>query len=163
MVLEYRKECGSSDVVQSLCEPQFNENIGVNGHSVSSQFLQGNGLLGAINQRPLSYTHLLQTKGESKNEEIVRARTTWREKKHSAKPFPSWVIITTFFQKHFRIITRIISQYMSRSINLKPIVFPPGEEYWNENRVQISVAWHCWDWSYMGASSKADIAQESWK
>ncbi|KAG6389904.1 hypothetical protein SASPL_151379 [Salvia splendens] len=89
IVLEYRKECGSSDVVQSLCEPQFNENIGLNGHTVSSQILQGNGLVGAINQKQLSYTHLLQTKGESKNEEIVRGRTTWREKKHSAKLFPS--------------------------------------------------------------------------
>ncbi|KAL1531884.1 palmitoyl-acyl carrier protein thioesterase, chloroplastic-like [Salvia divinorum] len=89
IVLEYRKECGSSDVVQSLCEPRFNQNTGLNGHAVSSQILQGNGLLGALNQRPLSYTHLLQTKGESKNEEIVRARTTWREKKHGAKLFPS--------------------------------------------------------------------------
>ncbi|KAH6827807.1 hypothetical protein C2S53_017166 [Perilla frutescens var. hirtella] len=89
IILEYRRECGSSDVVQSLSEPQpSHKNIGLNGHSVSSQILEGNGLLGSLNQRPFGYTHLLQTKGEFKNEEIVRGKTRWKEKTPSAKPFP---------------------------------------------------------------------------
>ncbi|KAI3467033.1 hypothetical protein Pfo_023696 [Paulownia fortunei] len=97
IILEYRRECGSSDVVQSLCEPQEDgllktgiqqcNHIGLNGHSLSSEILEGNGLLGSSNQGPFSYTHLLQVKGEPKNEEIVRGKTTWK-KKISSIPFP---------------------------------------------------------------------------
>ncbi|CAA2949683.1 palmitoyl-acyl carrier thioesterase, chloroplastic-like [Olea europaea subsp. europaea] len=96
ITLEYRRECGSSDVVQSLCEPQHVEliNAGIqqnnynclNGYSVSSGILEGNGLLRSLNQRPSSYTHLLQIKGDSKNEEIVRGKTAWK-KKVIAAPF----------------------------------------------------------------------------
>ncbi|KAL3501805.1 hypothetical protein ACH5RR_036254 [Cinchona calisaya] len=98
IILEYRRECGSSDVVQSLCEPfneggiienglitdgveQNNKISLLNGYSVSSGITdQGNGLLQSLNPIPSSYTHLLQVKGESKNEEIVRGRTTWKRK-----------------------------------------------------------------------------------
>lgn len=75
-------------MVQSLSEPHSNKNIGLNGHSVSAEILQGNGLLGALKHKPFSYTHLLQTKGENKNEEIVRGKTMWKEKNPGAKPFP---------------------------------------------------------------------------
>lgn len=69
IILEYRKECGSSDIIQSLSEPD-EDNRTINGIQ-------------------LKYTHILQTKGEVKNEEIVRARTTWR-KKHSSMQFPMY-------------------------------------------------------------------------
>lgn len=98
ITLEYRRECGSSDVVQSLSEPQesglteagiqqcndtvLNEQCSL----LCSEIFEGNGWLGSLNQFPFSYTHLLQTKGEKKNEEIVRGKTTWK-KKHSDKPF----------------------------------------------------------------------------
>ncbi|PIN00436.1 Oleoyl-[acyl-carrier-protein] hydrolase [Handroanthus impetiginosus] len=98
MVLEYRRECGSSDVVQSLCDPQQEglletgipkcDHISVNGHKLSAEILEGNGFVGCKNQGPFSYTHLLQVKGESKNEEIVRGKTTWKKKLISI-PFPT--------------------------------------------------------------------------
>ncbi|KAK6921669.1 Acyl-ACP thioesterase [Dillenia turbinata] len=86
ITLEYRRECGSSDTVQSLSQPdedgilnQKDTEISlVNGFSLAPEILEGNGLLGW----PPSFTHLLQVKGEPKNEEIVRGRTTWK-KKHS--------------------------------------------------------------------------------
>ncbi|KAL1806980.1 hypothetical protein DCAR_0832844 [Daucus carota subsp. sativus] len=74
IILEYRKECGSSDIVQSLSEPD--EENRTTDESLRS-----------LNGMQIKYTHLLQTKGEVKNEEIVRGRTTWR-KKHSKMPFP---------------------------------------------------------------------------
>ncbi|CAK9145175.1 unnamed protein product [Ilex paraguariensis] len=90
IVLEYRRECGSSDTVQSLCQPQedgiFNgvqqeNSIGLlNGYSLTPGILEGNGIRGSLYQGPFSYTHLLQIKGDSKNEEIVRGRTTWKAK-----------------------------------------------------------------------------------
>ncbi|KAG8366679.1 hypothetical protein BUALT_Bualt17G0104600 [Buddleja alternifolia] len=74
IVLEYRRECGSSDMVQSLCDPQED-----------GMLKSGNGLLGgSLNQGPFSYTHLLQIKGKPKNEEIVRGKTTWKKR----LPFP---------------------------------------------------------------------------
>ncbi|KAK1380741.1 Acyl-[acyl-carrier-protein] hydrolase [Heracleum sosnowskyi] len=74
IILEYKKECGSSDIVQALSEPdEDNRTI--------------NGSLGSLNGMQLKYTHLLQTKGEVRKEEIVRGRTTWR-KKHFKMPFP---------------------------------------------------------------------------
>ncbi|KAK6134230.1 hypothetical protein DH2020_032035 [Rehmannia glutinosa] len=100
IILEYRRECGSSDVVQSLCQPQehgllkktgiqqCNNHIGLNGNSLSSEIFEVNGLLGSLNQGPYSFTHLLQIKGEHKNEEIVRGKTKWM-KKLSAIPFHS--------------------------------------------------------------------------
>ncbi|XAR72297.1 Oleoyl-[acyl-carrier-protein] hydrolase [Bertholletia excelsa] len=91
LILEYRRECGSSDVVQSLCEPQeeviIKDRIQVlNGFSVAPTILQGNGLLGCFEERQSKYTHLLQVKGEAKSEEIVRGRTSWK-KKLSNMPF----------------------------------------------------------------------------
>ncbi|XP_077242276.1 palmitoyl-acyl carrier protein thioesterase, chloroplastic-like [Tasmannia lanceolata] len=93
IILEYRRECGSSEMVQSLCEPDedsiHEEENDMNlrrRFSLTRQILEGHGLLGSFDKWPLRYTHLLQIKGESKNEEIVRGRTTWR-KKVSTKPF----------------------------------------------------------------------------
>lgn len=91
IVLEYKRECGSSDIVESLCHPAeggmlshgvLNRNVDslINGISLPSEILQGNGLVGSSSERPYEFTHLLQTKGESKNEEIVRGRTTWKKK-----------------------------------------------------------------------------------
>ncbi|KAL3636030.1 hypothetical protein CASFOL_020577 [Castilleja foliolosa] len=62
--IEYRRECGKSDVLQSLCKPQENGQIGMNGNQVL-QF---------------SYNHLLHIKNNTKNGEIVRAKTTWKKK-----------------------------------------------------------------------------------
>jgi hypothetical protein len=91
IILEYRKECGSSDIVQSLCQPdedgilkdglrQNNDISLLNGFSLASEILEGGGLLGSFEKVPLTYTHLLQTEGERQNEEIVRGRTTWNRK-----------------------------------------------------------------------------------
>ncbi|KAJ0971593.1 hypothetical protein J5N97_019552 [Dioscorea zingiberensis] len=60
IILEYRRECGSSDVVESICEPDEDD--------------------GDSKELPTRYTHLLEIKGEEKNEEIVRGRTTWNKK-----------------------------------------------------------------------------------
>ncbi|KAK1390026.1 Acyl-[acyl-carrier-protein] hydrolase [Heracleum sosnowskyi] len=76
IILEYRRECGSSDIIQSLSEPD--EDNRTSNESLSS-----------LNGMQLKYTHILQTKGEVRNEEIVRARTTWR-KKHSNMQFPMY-------------------------------------------------------------------------
>ncbi|KAK8657330.1 hypothetical protein V6N13_035575 [Hibiscus sabdariffa] len=87
IILEYRRECGRSDLVQSLCEPDEDEILFTNG--VVQQNLLKNNVLGMVggNGRPLDmntltygYTHLLQTKGGTKNEEIVRGRTRWKPK-----------------------------------------------------------------------------------
>jgi len=93
ITLEYRRECGSSDTVQSLCEPEEDEivlngmvepdyctNL-LNGLSfVKSDIINGGGVLSYLEQRPIRYTHLLQAKGEKQNEEIVRGKTTWKRK-----------------------------------------------------------------------------------
>ncbi|XP_010068723.2 palmitoyl-acyl carrier protein thioesterase, chloroplastic [Eucalyptus grandis] len=96
IILEYRRECGGSDIVQSLCEPDadgilqsggqhdsYQINL-LNGFSLASEIFQGSGLLGSFSKTmmPLKYTHLLQINSESKNEEIVRGRTTWKKKDH---------------------------------------------------------------------------------
>ncbi|KAJ4848990.1 hypothetical protein Tsubulata_018729 [Turnera subulata] len=97
IILEYRKECGSSDVVQSLCEPDedgiLNSSMGqhseisiLNGLSFASEIMEGNGLLGSLNNAPARFTHLLQAKGETQDEEIVRGKTTWK-KRLPTKPF----------------------------------------------------------------------------
>ncbi|XP_059434443.1 palmitoyl-acyl carrier protein thioesterase, chloroplastic-like [Corylus avellana] len=85
IILEYRKECGSSEIVQSLCQPdedgilkdglrQNNDISLLNGFSLASE------ILGSFEKLPLRYTHLLQAAGERQNEEIVRGRTTWNRK-----------------------------------------------------------------------------------
>nr|GMD16665.1 palmitoyl-acyl carrier protein thioesterase, chloroplastic-like [Ipomoea batatas] len=94
IILEYRRECGSSDVVQSLCEPNENNNNNIsvlNGFSLASGILhQGNGLLESLTRGAFSYTHLLQTEGEeAKSKEIVRGRTSWKRKLPSMPSFPS--------------------------------------------------------------------------
>jgi hypothetical protein len=97
IILEYRKECRSSDIIQSLCQPeedgilkgglrQNNDISLLNGFSLASEILEGGGLLGSFEKVPLRYTHLLQTEGERHNEEIVRGRTTWN-RKMSIMPF----------------------------------------------------------------------------
>ncbi|KAF7124229.1 hypothetical protein RHSIM_Rhsim12G0088000 [Rhododendron simsii] len=69
MILEYKRECTSCDIVRSLCEPQEDE------------------ILGCINGAPFKYTHLLQIQGDTKNADVVRARTLWKLKKMSTVPF----------------------------------------------------------------------------
>lgn len=100
IILEYRRECGSSDIVQSLCEPDDEETIlqeGIkcdshinllNRFSLASEILEGSELIGSFSRGPLRFTHLLQINGcGSKKEEIVRGRTTWKKKTYSV-PFP---------------------------------------------------------------------------
>ncbi|KAL7001068.1 Thiolester hydrolase [Sarracenia purpurea var. burkii] len=98
IILEYRRECGGSDKVESLCEPHEDDGIPkdgipqennmslINGFSVASGILEGNGLLRCFDERQFRYTHLLQAKGEAKSEEIVRGRTSWK-RKLSTMPF----------------------------------------------------------------------------
>ncbi|PKI59799.1 hypothetical protein CRG98_019805 [Punica granatum] len=99
IILEYRRECGSSDIVQSLSEPDdegiiLQEGIEcdshinfLNGLSLASEILEGSGLLGSFSKAPLRFTHLLQIDGrDSRKEEIARGRTTWK-KKFSSMPF----------------------------------------------------------------------------
>ncbi|GFP84703.1 palmitoyl-acyl carrier protein thioesterase chloroplastic [Phtheirospermum japonicum] len=72
--LEYRRECGRSDVLQSLCKLQEN---GIPQTETQKHFhiaLNGNQGL------PFSYHHLLRIKGDPKNGEIVRGKTTWKNK-----------------------------------------------------------------------------------
>ncbi|KAL5553043.1 hypothetical protein UlMin_040444 [Ulmus minor] len=92
ITLEYRRECGSSDIVQSLCEPdedgiilnngvnQDNDMSLLNGFPLAAEIFKGNGLMGSFENGPLRYTHLLQAKGKTQNEEIVRGRTVWKKK-----------------------------------------------------------------------------------
>ncbi|XP_030973474.1 palmitoyl-acyl carrier protein thioesterase, chloroplastic-like [Quercus lobata] len=96
IILEYRRECGNSDIVQSLCNPdeggiledglKHKNGISLNGFSLASEILEGSGLLCNFEKVSLRYTYLLQVKGERGNEEIVRGRTTWKRKMPS-KPF----------------------------------------------------------------------------
>lgn len=76
ITLEYRRECGSSDIIQSLSEPD-------------EDYRTSNGSPSSLNGMQLKYTHILQTKGEVRNEEIVRARTTWRKKRSNIQ-FPMY-------------------------------------------------------------------------
>ncbi|XP_022993287.1 palmitoyl-acyl carrier protein thioesterase, chloroplastic-like [Cucurbita maxima] len=99
IILEYRRECGSSDIVKSLCEPEEkgilrdvdmiedSEISLLNGFSLASEILKGGGLLGSFDNGTLRYTHLLQIEGEAKNEEIMRGRTTWKKKVTTTIPF----------------------------------------------------------------------------
>ncbi|XP_062109450.1 palmitoyl-acyl carrier protein thioesterase, chloroplastic-like [Humulus lupulus] len=91
ITLEYRKECGSTDIVQSLCQPDEDGGLLNNGvnqdinhinllNTLATEFIKNNGLMGSFEIGPLRYTHLLQTKGDSKSEEIVRGRTKWKKK-----------------------------------------------------------------------------------
>ncbi|XP_062200861.1 palmitoyl-acyl carrier protein thioesterase, chloroplastic-like [Phragmites australis] len=90
IILEYRKECGSSDVVQSICQPDIDsvppkENVSmVIEPSLLPEIINGHhSLVGALQQWPMKYTHLLQLKaGDNKYEEIVRGRTTWKNKSY---------------------------------------------------------------------------------
>uniref|UniRef100_K3XQ18 Acyl-[acyl-carrier-protein] hydrolase n=1 Tax=Setaria italica TaxID=4555 RepID=K3XQ18_SETIT len=91
IILEYRKECGSSDVVQSICQPDEDsvppeENVSmVTGPSLLPEIISGHhSLAGALQQWPTKYTHLLQLKAGDKHEEIVRGRTTWKKKSYKA-------------------------------------------------------------------------------
>ncbi|KAI3811962.1 hypothetical protein L1987_16660 [Smallanthus sonchifolius] len=58
IIIEYRRECKKADVVQSICEPEDE----------------------LPNEGSIRYTHLLQVKGESKCEEIVRGETIWKKR-----------------------------------------------------------------------------------
>ncbi|CAO2192363.1 unnamed protein product [Urochloa humidicola] len=91
IILEYRKECGSSDVVQSICQPDEGSippegNVSmVMGPSLLPEIISGHhSLADALQQWPTKYTHLLQLKAGDKHEEIVRGRTTWKKKSYKA-------------------------------------------------------------------------------
>lgn len=56
--------------------------------NLASEIINGGGLLGCLEQRPIRFTHLLQAKGDKKDEEIVRGRTVWKRKMPSM-PFSS--------------------------------------------------------------------------
>ncbi|XWS50780.1 hypothetical protein CRYUN_Cryun12cG0117800 [Craigia yunnanensis] len=86
ITLEYRRECGSSDMVESLCQPDEDQVLqdGLqddNGKNYN-ELLQASVLEGdaSPSRPPLCFTHLLQMTVDSKTEEIVRGRTTWKRK-----------------------------------------------------------------------------------
>lgn len=64
MVLEYKRECRTSDIVQSLCEPQEDA------------------IVACSKGEPFKCVHLLQIQGETdtKSGDIVRVRTLWKRK-----------------------------------------------------------------------------------
>ncbi|XXG65616.1 hypothetical protein AAC387_Pa05g3273 [Persea americana] len=81
--LEYKRECGSSDIVQSLCDPDEDPTQEASELDMIRGFIfeeHEHGFLDHPIKWPLSFTHLLQTKGEPQKEEIVRGRTTWKKK-----------------------------------------------------------------------------------
>ncbi|KAK9116201.1 hypothetical protein Sjap_015148 [Stephania japonica] len=91
--LEYRRECGRSDVVQSLCKPdmdieqeQQDIDVKILGGLALGSVIEGSGRFGPFKIQPMRYTHLLQVKGDKKNEEIVRGRTKWK-RRVSTMPF----------------------------------------------------------------------------
>lgn len=71
IILEYRKECGSSDVVQSICQPDDDsippqEDVSMAiGPSLSPELISGHhSLAGALQHSPMKYTHLLQLESQ---------------------------------------------------------------------------------------------------
>jgi fatty acyl-ACP thioesterase B len=92
IILEYRKECGSSDVVQSICHPDDDYSVPPEGNvsivvgpSLLPEIISGHdSLAGALQQWSTKYTHLLQLKAGDKHEEIVRGITTWKKKSYKA-------------------------------------------------------------------------------
>ncbi|KAM7280855.1 hypothetical protein ACFE04_007989 [Oxalis oulophora] len=83
ITLEFRRECGVSETIQSLCQPEEDDGVmfakyeGENSLSGYLQYLLESGI---SNNNSLNFTHLLQTEGNAKNEEIVRGRTTWKRR-----------------------------------------------------------------------------------
>ncbi|KAI9120127.1 hypothetical protein K1719_008775 [Acacia pycnantha] len=89
ITLVYRRECGISDIVQSLCYLEEDEEIlhdvekrdyNSNQSHLATENINGGGSLGCLEQRPLRFTHLLQANGDEKDEEIVKGRTVWKRK-----------------------------------------------------------------------------------
>ncbi|KAJ0813317.1 putative oleoyl-[acyl-carrier-protein] hydrolase [Helianthus annuus] len=78
IILEYRRECGSSDVVESLCEP---EQVGIiEDVNYMSRCPIGAGFLNCLVNQCIRFTHVLQVKEDSKCQEIVRGKTTWKKR-----------------------------------------------------------------------------------
>ncbi|KAM3693442.1 hypothetical protein ACJW30_08G165400 [Castanea mollissima] len=90
IILEYRRECGNSDIVQSLCQPveggiledglKHKNGISLNGFSLASEILQGSGLLCNFEKLPLRYTHLLQVKGGVEMKRLLEEEPHGRER-----------------------------------------------------------------------------------
>ncbi|KAM7279103.1 hypothetical protein ACFE04_006237 [Oxalis oulophora] len=79
ITLEFRRECGISETIQSLCQPDKNDGA---SEIKFKKYEGGNILNGYLpylleDNHHRSFTHLLQTEGHTKIEEIVRGRTTW--------------------------------------------------------------------------------------
>ncbi|XVE58734.1 hypothetical protein DITRI_Ditri04bG0192800 [Diplodiscus trichospermus] len=84
ITLEYRRECGRSAEVQSLCQHDEDGVLqdGVQDNKNYREQLQAELEGDSSPTRPsLSFTHLLQITMDSKTEEIVRGRTTWKRKR----------------------------------------------------------------------------------
>ncbi len=100
LVLEYRRECSQSDVVQSMtstesstaqahnieAEVEMNDTAAVNGEERTAPFPSGVTLSSALQEisnanriGPLQFTHLLRLQVDGA--EIVRGSTHWRLKK----------------------------------------------------------------------------------
>lgn len=103
ITMEYRRECGQSDIVESLTDPdvqlpsaEYTLMINVQGggqvnispigqnkqlaHSSGPLILHGaKASTVKASLLPLQYKHMLRTMG--KNDELLRGRTTWRLRK----------------------------------------------------------------------------------
>ncbi|XP_022737273.1 palmitoyl-acyl carrier protein thioesterase, chloroplastic-like [Durio zibethinus] len=83
ITMEYKRECRPSDTVQSLCQPDEDRvsQDGVQVDKNNEEQLQAELEGDASPSGPSpSFTHLLQMTMNSKTEEIVRGRTTWKRK-----------------------------------------------------------------------------------
>ncbi|KAM7268416.1 hypothetical protein ACFE04_010582 [Oxalis oulophora] len=81
ITIEFRRECGVSETIQSLCQPD--EVSGFNFETYEGQNNILNGYLPYFLEdgpSTLGFTHLLQVEGVNKNEEIVRGTTTWKRR-----------------------------------------------------------------------------------
>ncbi|XP_071722925.1 palmitoyl-acyl carrier protein thioesterase, chloroplastic-like [Rutidosis leptorrhynchoides] len=76
MTLQYKRECGASETIQSLCEPDMDNEKLFEITDGEYKFRKD------IFSSYLGFTHLLEVEGdhEYNSKEIVRGRTTWIEK-----------------------------------------------------------------------------------
>lgn len=74
IVLEYRRECHSTDIVESLTSSKADIRRQKCGDGDSNERRDQSG---GVPSRCCEYTHLLRTQ-EGGNQEILRGRTTWR-------------------------------------------------------------------------------------
>lgn len=82
IVLEYRRECHSTDIVESLTSSKAIININAQGSSDCDEGIDVELAMDgtqAARARCCEYTHLLRTQ-DARQQEILRGKTTWRSR-----------------------------------------------------------------------------------